>query len=65
MIPLRRALVGALVPLSLALPWGLNVSDPRLHLPLPAKITVEIQEPIDVDEVLAEARPELVDAALV
>ena len=36
-------------PISLALPWGLNISDLGLHLPLPAKITVEIQEPIDVD----------------
>ena len=37
------------VPISLALPWGLNVSDLALHLPLPAKITIEVQDPIDVD----------------
>lgn len=36
-------------PISLALPWGLNISDLALHLPLPAKITIEVQEPIDVD----------------
>lgn len=37
------------VPISLALPWGLNISDLALHLPLPAKITIEVQDPIDVD----------------
>jgi 1-acyl-sn-glycerol-3-phosphate acyltransferase len=37
------------VPISLALPWGLNISDLGLHLPLPAKITIEVQDPIDVD----------------
>lgn len=37
------------VPISLALPWGLNISDLAGHIPLPAKITVEVQEPIEVD----------------
>lgn len=37
------------VPISLALPWGLNIGDLLGHLPLPAKITIEVQEPIDVD----------------
>jgi len=37
------------VPISLALPWGLNIGDLAGHLPLPAKITIEVQEPIDVD----------------
>jgi 1-acyl-sn-glycerol-3-phosphate acyltransferase len=37
------------LPISLALPWGLNISDLAGHLPLPAKITIEVQEPIDVD----------------
>jgi 1-acyl-sn-glycerol-3-phosphate acyltransferase len=36
------------VPISLALPWGLNVSDLLGHIPLPAKIVIEVQEPIDV-----------------
>ena len=35
-------------PISLALPW-LNISDLAGHLPLPAKITIEVQEPIEVD----------------
>ncbi|MCV7152969.1 lysophospholipid acyltransferase family protein [Mycolicibacterium pyrenivorans] len=37
------------VPISLALPWGLNISDLAGHLPLPAKIAIEVQDPIDVD----------------
>ena len=38
------------LPISLALPWGLNVGDFLGHLPLPAKIRQEILEPIDVVE---------------
>jgi 1-acyl-sn-glycerol-3-phosphate acyltransferase len=34
------------LPISLALPWGLNVGDFLGHLPLPAKITVETLPPI-------------------
>jgi 1-acyl-sn-glycerol-3-phosphate acyltransferase len=30
------------LPISLALPWGLNVGDMLGHIPLPAKITVEV-----------------------
>jgi 1-acyl-sn-glycerol-3-phosphate acyltransferase len=37
------------LPISLALPWGLNVGDMLGHLPLPAKITVEALPPIDVE----------------
>ncbi len=37
------------VPISLALPWGLNISDLAGHIPLPAKIAVEVQEAIEVD----------------
>jgi 1-acyl-sn-glycerol-3-phosphate acyltransferase len=36
------------LPISLALPWGLNVGDMLSHLPLPAKLTVEALEPIDL-----------------
>ncbi len=36
------------LPLSLAIPWGLNVGDFLGHLPLPAKITIEVLDPIDV-----------------
>ena len=36
------------LPISLALPWGLNVGDMLGHVPLPAKITIEVLEPIDL-----------------
>jgi hypothetical protein len=36
------------LPVSLALPWGLNVGDALGHIPLPAKITIEVLEPIDL-----------------
>ena len=49
------------LPISVALPWGINVGDFLGHVPLPAKITVEALPPIylreefgddpDVDEV--------------
>jgi 1-acyl-sn-glycerol-3-phosphate acyltransferase len=38
------------LPISLALPWGLNVGDLLGHLPLPAKITIEALPQIDVQE---------------
>ena len=38
------------VPISLALPWGLNVGDLLGHIPLPAKIVIEVQEPIEVHD---------------
>jgi 1-acyl-sn-glycerol-3-phosphate acyltransferase len=37
------------IPISLALPWGLNVGDLAGHIPLPTKISIEVQHPIDVD----------------
>jgi 1-acyl-sn-glycerol-3-phosphate acyltransferase len=36
------------LPISIALPWGLNIGDMLSHLPLPAKITVEVLKPIDL-----------------
>jgi 1-acyl-sn-glycerol-3-phosphate acyltransferase len=51
------------LPISIALPWGLNVGDMLGHIPLPAKITIEVLPPIhlrkefgenpDIDEVYA------------
>jgi 1-acyl-sn-glycerol-3-phosphate acyltransferase len=38
------------LPLSLALPWGLNVGDMLGHFPLPAKITIEVLPPIHLRE---------------
>ena len=37
------------LPLSLALPWGINVGDMLGHIPLPAKITIEVLPPIDLE----------------
>lgn len=38
------------LPVSLALPWGINIGDFGGHLPLPAKIRMEVLDPIDVVE---------------
>jgi len=36
------------LPVNLSLPWLVNVGDFLGHLPLPAKITVQVMEPIDL-----------------
>jgi 1-acyl-sn-glycerol-3-phosphate acyltransferase len=38
------------LPISLAIPWGINVGDMLGHWPLPAKIVVEALPPIDLRE---------------
>jgi 1-acyl-sn-glycerol-3-phosphate acyltransferase len=38
------------LPVSLAIPWGLNVGDMLGHWPLPAKITIEALAPINLRE---------------
>jgi 1-acyl-sn-glycerol-3-phosphate acyltransferase len=38
------------IPISLALPWGINIGDLLGHIPLPAKITSEVLAPIDIRE---------------
>jgi 1-acyl-sn-glycerol-3-phosphate acyltransferase len=43
---LDRAFRLKVLPISLALPWGLNIGDMLGHIPLPAKITVEALPPI-------------------
>ena len=47
---LDRLLRLKVVPISIALPWGLNIGDMAGHLPLPAKITIQVLDPIDVEE---------------
>jgi 1-acyl-sn-glycerol-3-phosphate acyltransferase len=42
------------LPISLALPWGVNVGDMLGHIPLPAKITIDVLEPIHVREEFGE-----------
>jgi 1-acyl-sn-glycerol-3-phosphate acyltransferase len=38
------------LPISVSIPWGLNVGDMLGHWPLPAKLTVEAMEPIHLRE---------------
>ena len=38
------------LPISIALPWGLNVGDMLGHIPLPAKLTIETLPAIDLRE---------------
>ena len=38
------------LPISVALPWGLNIGDMLGHLPGPAKITIQVLPPIDLRE---------------
>jgi 1-acyl-sn-glycerol-3-phosphate acyltransferase len=48
------------LPISLALPWGLNVGDMLGHVPLPAKITIQVLPPIDVREMEVDEAYEIV-----
>lgn len=47
---LDRAFRLKVLPISIAVPWGLNVGDMLGHVPLPAKITVEALPPIHLRE---------------
>ena len=51
---LDRLLRLKVLPISLALPWGVNVGDFGGHIPLPAKITVEMLPAIDLREEFGE-----------
>jgi 1-acyl-sn-glycerol-3-phosphate acyltransferase len=46
LLGLDRALRLKVLPLSIAVPWGLNVGDLLGHVPLPSKIVVEVLPPI-------------------
>jgi 1-acyl-sn-glycerol-3-phosphate acyltransferase len=48
LLALDRLLRLKVLPISLALPWGVNIGDMLGHIPLPAKITVETLSPIDL-----------------
>jgi len=55
------------VPILLAPPWGLTVSDMVPRLPLPTKIAIEVQDPIDPDDIAGsddEVIHDKVEAAL-
>ncbi|WP_067809084.1 lysophospholipid acyltransferase family protein [Nocardia beijingensis] len=56
LLRLDRMLRLKVFPISIALPWGLNIGDLAGHLPLPSKITVEFLDPIDLREAMG---PEL------
>ena len=48
LLGLDRLLRLKVLPISLAIPWGMNVGDMLGHVPLPAKITIEALPPIDL-----------------
>jgi 1-acyl-sn-glycerol-3-phosphate acyltransferase len=50
MLRLDRLLRIDALPISLALPWGLGVGGALAHVPLPAKITIEVLPPIHLRE---------------
>lgn len=55
------------VPILLAPPWGLTVSDMVPRLPLPTKIAIEVQDPIEPDDIAGsddDVVHEKVEAAL-
>ncbi len=45
------------LPLVIAPPWGVSPGDLLLHIPLPAKITTEVGEPIDFHKEYGELDP--------
>ena len=49
LLGLDRAFRLKVLPISLGLPWGVNVGDMLGHLPLPAKITIEALPAIDLN----------------
>ncbi len=50
LLQLDKAFRLKVLPISLAIPWGLNVGDMLGHWPLPAKITQQVLEPIHLRE---------------
>ena len=56
LLRLDRLLRLKVLPISLALPWGVNVGDFLGHIPLPAKITIQVLEPIDLRREFGEHR---------
>jgi 1-acyl-sn-glycerol-3-phosphate acyltransferase len=48
------------LPISIALPWGLNVGDMLGHVPLPAKITIQVLPPLDVQDLHVDEAYDLV-----
>ena len=55
LLMLDKAFRLKVLPISIAIPWGLNVGDFLGHFPLPAKITVETLPPIHVKQEFGDA----------
>jgi 1-acyl-sn-glycerol-3-phosphate acyltransferase len=60
LLRLDRMLRLKVLPISIALPWGLNIGDLAGHIPLPAKITIQVLRPIDLREEFGE-QPDLAE----
>jgi 1-acyl-sn-glycerol-3-phosphate acyltransferase len=60
LLGLDRMLRLKVLPLSIALPWIVNVGDMLGHWPLPAKITIQVLPPIDVQDMDVDEAYELV-----
>jgi 1-acyl-sn-glycerol-3-phosphate acyltransferase len=54
LVRLDRTLRLKVLPISIALPWGLNIGDLAGHFPLPAKITIQVLHPIHLREEFGE-----------
>ena len=54
LLGIDRMLRLKVLPISISLPWILNIGDLLGHIPLPAKITSEVLEPIDITEQFGE-----------
>ena len=54
LLMLDRAFRLKVLPISIALPWGINVGDFMGHIPLPSKIVVETLPPIHLREEFGE-----------
>jgi len=50
LLGIDRLLRLKVLPISIAIPWGLNVGDMLGHVPLPAKITIETLPAIDLEQ---------------
>jgi 1-acyl-sn-glycerol-3-phosphate acyltransferase len=60
LLGLDRMLRLKVLPVSIALPWLLNVGDMLGHWPLPAKITIQVLPPINVQDMDVDDAYELV-----
>jgi 1-acyl-sn-glycerol-3-phosphate acyltransferase len=62
LLGLDRMLRLKVLPLSLALPWVVNVGDMLGHWPLPAKLTIQVLAPMDVTDMdVDEAYARVID----